>query len=96
MLTRTSVLAGLTWMIAACAVTTTPPDGGVPSGERIGNLITRGVPEIPGRITRLLAPYQNVRSAGLHGWTKNGLLIGTRFGETSQVHRCSRQHRQLL
>ncbi len=87
MLTRTSVLAGLTWMIAACAVTTTLSDGGVPSGERIGNLITRGVPEVPERITRLLAPYQNVRSAGLYGWTKNGLLIGTRFGETSQVHR---------
>ena len=82
MLTRLSMVLGLATMIVACAVTHTAGDG-----DRIGNLITQGVPVIPARITELLEPYQNVRSASLRGWTDDGVLISTRFGETSQVHR---------
>ncbi|MEE8245006.1 MAG: hypothetical protein V3R27_08420, partial [Pseudomonadales bacterium] len=82
MLIRLSIVLGLATMIVACAVTPTAGDG-----DRIGNLITQGVPVIPARITELLEPYQNVRSASLRGWTDDGVLISTRFGETSQVHR---------
>jgi hypothetical protein len=58
--------------------------------ERIekGNLITEGIPEIPEEITRRLQQYQNTRSAALRGWhpSGEGLIISTRFGETSQLH----------
>ena len=53
-----------------------------------GNLVFENVPEIPERIAEGLQRYENVRSAGLSGWMPGGegILIGTRFGETGQVH----------
>ena len=30
--------------------------------------------------------YQNTRAAGFQGFTKDGILITTRFAETNQVH----------
>lgn len=58
--------------------------------ERIerGNLVIEGIPEIPERIQDGLRRYQNTRSASFAGWLPagGGILISTRFGETSQVH----------
>ncbi|MCY3885167.1 MAG: S9 family peptidase [Gammaproteobacteria bacterium] len=50
------------------------------------NIETRGVPEIPKKISEDLLRYQNARSAGLVDWFGNGMLISTRFGDTSQLH----------
>ena len=54
----------------------------------IGNLILEDVPEIPAELTERFLQYQNVRSAIFCDWDpkSNGILIGTRFGETSQFH----------
>ena len=54
-----------------------------------GNLVLSGIPEIPAEIASDLAPYQNVRSAVVLDWSKDGesLFIATRFGEVSQIHR---------
>ncbi len=53
-----------------------------------GNRVTDGIPEIPARIIDRMQQYQNTRSAWIYDWTPDGksLLIGTRFGETSQIH----------
>ena len=66
-------------------------DASAPQVERVerGNLVMEGMPEIPERIGQTLQRYSNTRSAGMVGWLPdgNGMLISTRFGETSQVHR---------
>lgn len=51
------------------------------------NLILEGIPKIPSTIAEDLARYQG-RSARLFDWhpKANQVLIGTRFGETTQVH----------
>ena len=53
-----------------------------------GNLVIEGIPEIPQRVVEKMNQYQNTRSAGLSGWFPDGsgILISTRFGETSQIH----------
>lgn len=53
-----------------------------------GNLVIEGIPEIPERIVERMLQYQNVRSAGVMGWSADGtgIFIGTRFGETNQIH----------
>ena len=51
--------------------------------------MTEGVPDTPPALSSRLAQYQNARSAGLADWLRNGdgLLVTTRFGETTQLHR---------
>ena len=59
--------------------------------EEVGNRITENVPPIPAELVERLNRYQNVRGAGVAGWTKDGcVLISTRFAETSQAHRVCR------
>lgn len=47
------------------------------------------VPVVPPEMIARLRQYQNVRSAGFQGWSPDGkgILIGTRFGNTIQLHR---------
>jgi dipeptidyl aminopeptidase/acylaminoacyl peptidase len=73
------ILLGLAWSAA----------GAVERVER-GNLMLEGVPEIPAEVTERLNQYQNTRSGGFASWLHDGaILITTRFGDTSQVHRVS-------
>lgn len=54
-----------------------------------GNLILENIPDIPQRIIEKMTRYQQTRSASFAGWLHNekGILISTRFGETSQIHK---------
>lgn len=47
------------------------------------------VPVVPAEIYSRLAQYQSVRNAAFRGWSPDGrgLLISTRFGNSSQLHR---------
>ncbi|KAA2284020.1 prolyl oligopeptidase family serine peptidase [Arenimonas fontis] len=46
------------------------------------------LPEVPAELIERLDRYQNTRGATFSGWLEDGsLLVTTRFGETSQVHR---------
>jgi len=56
--------------------------------REIGNLVIENIPEIPQALKDRTTQYQNVRSAYIYDWSPSGdgILIGTRFGETSQVH----------
>ena len=51
-----------------------------------GALVIEGVPDIPLEVKENLLPYQNVRSHSFQDWFLGGVLITTRFGETSQAH----------
>ena len=53
-----------------------------------GQLILRGVPEIPADLVKRLNRYQNVRSAVFLEWAEDGdsLYIRTRFNELGQLH----------
>ena len=51
------------------------------------HLVVQGVPAVTPAIRERLARYQNSRSARLHGWIGDGMLVGTRFGNTAQLHR---------
>jgi dipeptidyl aminopeptidase/acylaminoacyl peptidase len=52
------------------------------------NLVVEGLPEIPASIAEEVRRYTEARGAGLSSWhpTKREMLIGTRFGDTNQVH----------
>ena len=59
--------------------------------REIGNMILEGVPEIPEEIKDRIQQYQNTRSASFADWLPNndGILLSTRFGNTSQLHTVS-------
>ena len=65
-----------------------------------GSLTIEGVPPIPSQLVERLNQYSNVRSAVVGGWDPGdqGLLIYTRFGQTSQIHRVAGpgEYRQQL
>lgn len=54
-----------------------------------GALVLENIPPIPADISDTLFQYQQARSASFAGWLPGGqgVLISTRFGQTSQVHR---------
>lgn len=53
-----------------------------------GNLVIENIPSIPQYLIERMYQYQSTRSAGYVDWLPNGdgMLISTRFGETSQIH----------
>lgn len=52
------------------------------------NLVVDGIPPIPADITEKVGRYTEARAAVFADWhpTKAEMLIGTRFGDTAQVH----------
>ena len=59
-----------------------------PLVREAGALRTEDVPEIPRRVIDRARRYLSVRAAELLDWRPDGkaMLIGTRFGDTAQVH----------
>ena len=57
--------------------------------KEIGNLVIENIPEIPQQLKDRIFQYQSTRSASFQDWLHNaeGILISTRFGETSQFHK---------
>jgi len=53
-----------------------------------GNLVIENIPEFPQHSVDRLLQYQNTRSASVQDWMPGGkgLLISTRFAETTQIH----------
>jgi dipeptidyl aminopeptidase/acylaminoacyl peptidase len=56
--------------------------------REVGNMVLEDVPEVPNEIKERLKQYQNTRSASFQAWLPNdeGILISTRFGNTTQLH----------
>lgn len=73
--------------LLAAAALSVPPALADESIREVGQLVFDGIPEIPTRIQEKTNQYQNVRHASFADWAPDGgLMITTRFGETSQVH----------
>ena len=53
------------------------------------NLVTDGVPPIPGSIAETARRYDEFRTAAFWDWhpTRREMIIGTRFGDAQQLHR---------
>jgi dipeptidyl aminopeptidase/acylaminoacyl peptidase len=80
-------LAALTLPLApALAQEAAKPANVVP---RPAALIADGMPDIPAEIAAATRPYMENRGANFLGWNPvdKSMLIATRFGNTSQVHR---------
>jgi dipeptidyl aminopeptidase/acylaminoacyl peptidase len=60
-----------------------------PQSTNDGQLIMRGIPEIPGQLVARIRQYQDVRSAAFLDWAQDGtgIYISTQFGDLSQIHR---------
>ena len=59
-----------------------------PSRREEGAILYEGVPETPAALRAAVAPYYAARSALFEDWLSDGsMLIATRFGEVSQIHR---------
>jgi dipeptidyl aminopeptidase/acylaminoacyl peptidase len=56
--------------------------------KEFGSIITENIPQVPARIIERMNQYQSTRSASFSDWEPGGtgMLISTRFGETSQIH----------
>ena len=70
--------------VEASAVAETPAEDGARMTE--GNLVMENIPEISASVKERLRQYQNVRGHGFSDWADEGIVVSTRFGETSQVH----------
>ena len=58
------------------------------STRQVGTATLENVPEIPAEVKESVQRYQNYREAIFRDWLPDGsMLITTRFGATSQVHR---------
>lgn len=57
-----------------------------------GSLVIEGVPEVPPDLAERMQQYLDMRSATAWAWDPcgKGILIFTRFGDTTQVHRVAR------
>src|SRR5580658_7783115 len=80
-------------LILALPLLTLAQQGGAPPADTIlapgDNLVLENIPPIPMKIAEETARYGESRGATLFDWHPRAreILIGTRFGDTTQVHR---------
>ncbi|MDP2315620.1 MAG: prolyl oligopeptidase family serine peptidase [Pseudomonadota bacterium] len=72
----------------AAALTSAAGPAAASAPRQEGALVIDGVPPIPDAVAERTRQYNDVRGASLQGWAPDGggLVISTRFGETSQAH----------
>ena len=60
-----------------------------PAAPKPAALVADGMPDVPAELASATRPYMENRGAGFSGWhpTDKSMLIGTRFGNTAQLHR---------
>jgi len=68
----------------------TPFSSRAPFHRELGNLILEGIPPLDERLAARLERYANAREATFLDWLPDGsMLVATRFGNTSEIHRVS-------
>lgn len=78
----------LLFLVLALATTAVAAEPAAVVREQVGNRISENVPQVPAELIQRLERYQNTRGASFVGWVPGGgMLIGTRFAETNQIHR---------
>lgn len=73
-------------ILGGCAQVDPKEPGEPPNPEVPVAIIVDGVPVVPEDVFAELRRYQNTRTARLLGWMDGGVLIATRFGNTTQLH----------
>jgi hypothetical protein len=68
-----------------CSTLAVAQSGTIAAGD---NLVVDAIPPIPAQLAEAVGRYTEFRAASLASWhpTKREMLIGTRFGDTSQIH----------
>ena len=68
---------------------TAKPAPAAPVAPKPAALTADGLPDIPAELASATRPYMENRGAGFVGWNPvdKSMLISTRFGNTSQIHR---------
>ncbi|PZQ58131.1 MAG: S9 family peptidase [Phenylobacterium zucineum] len=82
-MTSRAILLGTALALAAAT-------GALAQVERreVGAIVYEGAPATPAALQAAIAPYYNARSAVFEDWLPDGsILIATRFGDTTQIHR---------
>lgn len=75
-------------LVSAPVLAQTAPEPPKVERRTVGTLTLENVPATPPQLREDLRRYQNARSAGFQTWLDDGsMLITTRFGQTSQLHR---------
>jgi dipeptidyl aminopeptidase/acylaminoacyl peptidase len=74
--------------ITICLVLLTSYSAEAQDRREVGNMVLEDVPKTPAAITSRIQQYQSTRSASFADWLPNdaGMLISTRFGNTTQLH----------
>ncbi len=87
--TRSSVLPVQAAMEDQQAPEAQQPNRSVADPQRPTEIQTQEVPLVPAEVFDRLRQYNSVRFARFSGWspTGGGILVGTRFGNTTQLHR---------
>ena len=83
-------------LLNGCVVS---PEPAVGAGSRqIGNLVVRGVPEIPAALSARLGQYRNTRSANLYGWVGDDSrhIQSRRNGESQAINGSTSGNHDLL
>ncbi|HTD10878.1 MAG TPA: prolyl oligopeptidase family serine peptidase [Steroidobacteraceae bacterium] len=76
---------------SAAAQQAAPPAAGAPTHLERGNLVFEGIPPPDTALNARLDAYLQSREATFLDWLPDGsMLIATRFGDTTQVHRVER------
>ncbi|AQA00284.1 S9 family peptidase [Sphingopyxis sp. QXT-31] len=67
----------------------TPATPAAPVAPRPAALVADGMPDVPAELAAATRPYMENRGASFVGWNPvdKSMLIATRFGNTSQIHR---------
>lgn len=78
--------------ITICVVLLTSYSVEAQERREVGNMVLEDVPVTPTAITSRIQQYQSTRSASFADWLPNdaGMLISTRFGNTTQLHTINR------
>ncbi len=88
---RTGALVAVMWLTVGCVGTAPDVEQQWADERREASRVLSGIPEVPVELRERLGQYLEVRSGSLQGWLPDGeLLISTRFGETTQIHRVAR------
>src|SRR5438067_2515842 len=82
-----TILAGA-FVLAAGSILAPRARADEPARRQVGQVVLEDVPEVPAALTERMQQYLNVRAASLLDFDDAGerILIGTRFGNTEQLH----------
>ena len=84
-----TLIAALALPLAPVLAQEAKPAAAPAAAPKPAALVADGMPDVPAELAAATRPYMENRGAGFSGWhpTDKSILIGTRFGNTTQLHR---------